>query len=85
MHIMSTLMKSAKLAQATTPITVGSKVTFIGDLPGGYYDNYSGYSNRGAMYGTVIKVSKVNCQVSTKAGDIYKVAISDVVNMEDLF
>ena len=75
---MSTLMKSAKLAQATTPITVGSKVTFINDTRGGF-------TNWDTIYGTVIKVSKVNCQVSTKAGDIYKVAISDVVNMEDLF
>jgi hypothetical protein len=82
---MATLIKTAKQEEIKTPIEVGCKVTFIGDLPGGYYDNYSGYSNRGAIYGTVIKVSKVNCQVNTKAGDVYKVAICDVVNMEDLF
>lgn len=82
---MTTLIKSADSAQAKTTITVGSQVTFIGNLPGGYHDNYSGYSNRGAMYGTVIKVSKVNCNVSTKTGDVYKVAISDLTNMIDLF
>ena len=82
---MATLIKTANQEEIKTPIEVGSKVTFIGDLPGGYYDNYSGYSNRGAIYSTVIKVSKVNCQVSAKAGDVYKVAICDVVNMEDLF
>jgi hypothetical protein len=82
---MATLIKTAKQEEIKTPIEIGSKVTFIGDLPGGYYDNYSGYSNRGPIYGEVIKVSKVSCQVSTKAGDVYKVAICDVVNMEDLF
>jgi len=78
---MSTLIKTAKKA----PIEIGSKVTFTGNLPGGFYDNYSGYSNRGAIYGTVIKKFSVNCQVETKTGDIHKVAIKDLTNMEDLF
>lgn len=80
---MATLIKTAK--QTETPIEIGSKVTFIGDLPGGYYDNYSGYTNRGSVYGIVTKKFIVNCQVETKNGDVYKVAISDLTNMEDLF
>jgi hypothetical protein len=82
---MATLIKTAKQEEIKTPIEVGSKVTFIGNLPGGYWDNYSGYSNRGSMYGIVTKASKVNCQVTTKIGDTYKVAIVDLTNMEDLF
>jgi hypothetical protein len=82
---MATLIKTAKQSEVKTPIEIGSKVTFIGNLPGGYYDNYSGYSNRGAVYGTVIKKFTVNCQVMTKIGDIYKVAIKDLTNIEDLF
>ena len=82
---MSTLIKSAKQSELKTPIEIGSKVTFIGDLPGGYYDNYSGYSKQGAVYGTVIKKFTVNCQVMTKIGDVYKVAINDLTCIEDLF
>ncbi len=69
----------------TTPINVGSQVTWYGDLPGGYHDNYSGWSNKGAKYGTVTKKSTVNCQVTTKCGDVYKVAIADLTNVMDLF
>ena len=82
---MSTLIQTAKKLEVQTPITIGSKVTFFGNLPGGYYDNYSGWSNQGAVYGIVIKKFKVNCEVETKCGDIYKVAIKDLTNIEDLF
>jgi len=81
---MTTLIKSAKESEIKTPIEIGSKVTFIGDLPGGYYDNYSGWSNRGSVYGTVIK-KKLFIATVMKSGDSYKVAIKDITNIEDLF
>jgi hypothetical protein len=80
---MATLIKTKD--QTKTAITVGTRVTFQGNLPGGYYDNYTGYTNKGALYGTVVKVHKVNCIVETKNGNQYKVAIDEVTNIEDLF
>ena len=68
-----------------TPITNGSRVTFEGNLPGGYYDNYSGYSKVGAIYGTVVEMKKVNCIVRTKGGNEYKARIDELTNIEDLF
>jgi len=68
-----------------TPLVVGSKVTFIGDLPGGEFDNYSGYSKVGSMFGTVFKVMKVKALVQTKAGQVFEIKISDLTNIEDLF
>ena len=69
----------------TTPIQLGDKVTFIGDLPGGYYDNYSGYSKRGNMFGVVIKIHKVNADISMKDGSVFRVEKSKLTNIEDLF
>jgi len=82
---MATLIKSASQEQLKSKIEVGTRVTFHGNLPGGYWDNYSGYSKQGALYGTVVKVHRVNCEVETKSGDLYKVAIKDLTNIEDLF
>ena len=37
------------------------------------------------MYGTVIKMKRVNCVVETKSGSQYEVRIDKLTNMEDLF
>jgi hypothetical protein len=74
-----------------TPIQLGSRVTFEGNLPGGYYDNYSGYSKRGAIYGTVTGGPAINRKngihviVETKDGSQYNVRLNELTNMEDLF
>jgi hypothetical protein len=81
---MPTLIKTSE-TKLLTAIVVGSRITFIGDLPGGDYDNYSGYSNRGAMYGTVVKINKVTCDVETRDGNIYRVKNIELTNIEDLF
>ena len=75
----------SQIETVKTPLVVGSKVTFIGNLPGGYYDNYSGYSKVGSMFGTVVKVMRVKALVQTKAGQIYEIKMSELTNMEDLF
>ena len=75
----------SQIETVKTPLVVGSKVTFIGNLPGGYYDNYSGYSKIGSMFGTVVKVMRVKALVQTKAGQIYEIKMSELTNMEDLF
>ena len=81
---MATLIKSAN-QEVKTQIELGARVTFTGNLPGGHYDNYAGYSKVGALYGTVTRMLKVNCEVTTKSGSVYKVAIKDLTNIEDLF
>jgi hypothetical protein len=68
-----------------TSITINSRVTFRGCLPGGYWDNYSGYSKMGPIYGTVVKMKRVNCIVRTKDGSEYEARISELTNIEDLF
>ena len=75
----------SQIETVKTPLVVGSKVTFIGNLPGGYYDNYSGYSKIGSMFGTVVKVMRVKALVQTKAGQIYEIKMSGLTNIEDLF
>ena len=75
----------SQIETVKTPLVVGSKVTFIGNLPGGYYDNYSGYSKVGSMFGTVVKTMRVKALVQTKAGQIYEIKMSELTNMEDLF
>ena len=75
----------SQIETVKTPLVVGSKVTFIGNLPGGYYDNYSGYSKVGSMFGTVVKVMRVKALVQTKAGQIYEIKMSGLTNIEDLF
>jgi len=75
----------SQIETVKTPLVVGSKVTFIGNLPGGYYDNYSGYSKMGSMFGTVIKVMKVKALVKTKEGQVFEIRVSELTNMEDLF
>jgi hypothetical protein len=85
-QINNTMAKLITTKQPTkTPIILGSRVTFQGCLPGGYWDNYSGYSKMGALYGTVIKMKRVNCVVETKSGSQYEVRIDKLTNMEDLF
>jgi hypothetical protein len=66
-------------------ITLDSRVTFNGNQPGGYWDNYSGYSKFGPIYGTVVKMKKVNCIVRTKDGLEYEARIDELTNIEDLF
>jgi hypothetical protein len=73
------------IKKVETPLVVGSRVTFIGNLPGGYYDNYSGYSKRGSMFGTVIKVMKSKTQVQTKEGQVFEIKKDELTNLEDLF
>jgi hypothetical protein len=68
-----------------TPLVVGSKVTFIGNLPGGYNDNFSGYSKKGSRFGTVVYMKRVNAMVATKEGNIFEIKISELTNIEDLF
>jgi len=80
---MPTLIKTSEPTKYA--IMVGSRVTFIGDLPGGYYDNYSGYSRKGAMYGTVVKINKITCDVKTRNCSIYRVKNTELTNIEDLF
>ena len=75
----------SQIETVKTPLVVGSKVTFIGNLPGGYYDNYSGYSKIGSMFGTVVKTMKVKALVQTKAGQVFEIRMSELTNMEDLF
>ena len=75
----------SKIETVKTPLVVGSKVTFIGNLPGGFYDNYSGYSKVGSMFGTVVKTMKVKALVQTKDGDVFEIRMSELTNMEDLF
>ena len=75
----------SQIETVKTPLVVGSKVTFIGNLPGGYYDNYSGYSKVGSMFGTVVKTMRVKALVQTKAGQIYEIKMSGLTNIEDLF
>ena len=43
----------SKKEELKTALMVGSRVTFIGNLPGGHYDNYSGYTKVGSMYGII--------------------------------
>jgi len=74
---MATLIKKAQKAE-TTKIQKGMKVSFEGNLPGGYYDNYSGYSKVGSIYGTVTKVNKVTAIVETRDGDVYKTNINEL-------
>jgi hypothetical protein len=68
-----------------TPLVVGSKVTFISNLPGGYNDNFSGYSKKGSMFGTVVKTMRVKALVQTKAGQVFEIRMSELTNIEDLF
>ena len=75
----------SQIETVKTPLVVGSKVTFMGNLPGGYYDNYSGYTKMGSMFGTVIKVMKVKALVQTKEGQVFEIRVSELTNMEDLF
>jgi hypothetical protein len=75
----------SQIETVKTPLVVGSKVTFIGNLPGGEFDRYSGYSKVGSMFGTVTKVMKVNALVQTKTGQVFEIKISDLTNIEDLF
>lgn len=75
----------SKKEEVKTVLMVGSRVTFIGNLPGGHYDNYSGYSKVGNIFGTIIKISKVNALVETKNGDVYSVSFDKLTNIEDLF
>jgi len=82
---MSKLIKTAESQKTLYAITVGSRVTFQGNLPGGFYDNYSGYSNVGAMYGTVIKINKKTSEVQDRIGNAYKVNNTDLTNIENLF
>jgi hypothetical protein len=80
---MPTLIKTSEPTKYA--IMVGSRVTFTGNLPGGYYDNYSGYTERGALYGTVVKINKITCDVKTRNGIIYRVKNNELTNIEDLF
>lgn len=75
----------SKKQSEKTPIKIGSRVTFIGNLPGGDYDNYYGYTKRGAIYATVVATKRVNCIVETKIGDQYEIRIDELTNIEDLF
>jgi hypothetical protein len=75
----------SQIETVKTPLVVGSKVTFIGNLPGGHFDNYSGYSRRGSMFGTVIELKRVNALVQTKVGQVFEIRISELTNIEDLF
>lgn len=75
----------SQIETVKTPLVVGSKVTFMGNLPGGYYDNYSGYTKMGSMFGTVIKVMKVKALIQTKEGQVFEIRVSELTNMEDLF
>ena len=75
----------SQIETVKTPLVVGSKVTFMGNLPGGYYDNYSGYTKIGSMFGTVTKVMKVKALVQIKNGEVYEIKIDKLTNIEDLF
>jgi hypothetical protein len=75
----------SKKEELKTALMVGSRVTFIGNLPGGQWDNYSGWSKVGSMYGVIIKIHKVNAIVETKNGDVYSVPFAKLTNIEDLF
>ena len=72
-----------------TQINVGNRVTWIGNLPGGYWDNNGGmgcsYSNRGSLYGVVAKLWKVNALIVDKYGKEYRVNRKYITNIEDLF
>lgn len=70
---------------ATTEIKVGSKVTFLGHLPGGFYDNYSGYSKIGSLFGTVVKVNPKSLDVQIKDRGVFRIAKAETTNIEDLF
>jgi hypothetical protein len=82
---MSKLIKTAESQKTLYGITVGSRVTFQGNLPGGFHDNYSGYSKVGAMYGTVIKINKKTSEVQDRIGNVYLVDNVDLNNIENLF
>jgi hypothetical protein len=75
----------SKKEELKTALMVGSRVTFIGNLPGGHYDNYSGWSKVGSMFGTITKINKVNAFVEDKNGDVYSVPFAKLTNIEDLF
>jgi hypothetical protein len=75
----------SKIETVKTPLVVGSKVTFKGNLAGGYNDNFSGYSKVGARFGTVVKTMKVKALVQTKAGQVFEIRMSELTNIEDLF
>jgi hypothetical protein len=75
----------SKKEELKTALMVGSRVTFIGNLPGGHYDNYSGYTKVGSIYGVITKIHKVNAIVETKNGDVYSVPFVKLTNIEDLF
>ncbi len=67
----------------------GDRVTWIGNLPGGYWDNNCGmgstYSNQGSLYGVVAKLWKVNALIVDKYGKQYRVNRKYITNIEDLF
>ena len=75
----------SKKEEVKTALMVGSRVTFIGNLPGGHYDNYIGYTKVGSMYGVITKIHKVNAIVETKNGDVYSVPFVKLTNIEYLF
>lgn len=54
----------SKKEEVKTALMVGSRVTFIGNLPGGQWDNYSGWSKVGSMFGTITKINKVNALIT---------------------
>ena len=82
---MSKLIKTAESQKTLYAISIGSRVTFQGNLPGGFHNNYGGYSNVGAMYGTVIKINKKTSEVQDRIGNVFLVENTDLTNIENLF
>jgi hypothetical protein len=75
----------SKKEELKTALMVGSRVTFIGNLPGGQWDNYSGWSKVGSMFGTITKINKVNALVEDKNEDVYSVSFDKLTHINDLF
>ena len=62
----------------------GMKVVFKASVYGDYYDNYSGYRD-GMVYGTIIKVFKVNALIEIKSGSQFTMPLEKLTDIEDLF
>ena len=68
----------------TALLTIYTRQEFPQDYLG-HFDNYSGYSRRGSMFGTVVELKRVNALVQTKVGQVFEIRISELTNIEDLF